>query len=70
MGLAECPLMVLIALLVLAVPGLLIAIIYMLRKNKKDTDTDTDTATVTDTDTDTAGSRDLRSNTSNKPTEI
>lgn len=66
MGLAECPLMVLIALLVLAVPGLLIAIIYMLRKNKKDTDTDT--ATVTDTDT--AGSRDLRSNTSNKPTEI
>ena len=68
MGLAECLLMVLIALLVLAVPGLLIAIIYMLRKNKKDTDTvtDTDTATVTDT----AGSRDLRSNTSNKPTEI
>lgn len=60
MGLAECPLMVLIALLVLAVPGLLIAIIYMLRKNKKDTDTDTDTA----------GSRDLKSNTSNKPTEI
>ena len=58
MGLAECLLMVLIALLVLAVPGLLIAIIYMLRKNKKDTDTDT------------AGSRDLRSNTSNKPTEI
>lgn len=62
MGLAECLLMVLIALLVLAVPGLLIAIIYMLRKNKKDTDTDTDT--------DTAGSRNLRSNTSNKPTEI
>lgn len=60
MGLAECLLMVLIALLVLAVPGLLIAIIYMLRKNKKDTDTDTDTA----------GSRNLRSNTSNKPTEI
>lgn len=58
MGLAECLLMVLIALLVLAVPGLLIAIIYMLRKNKKDTDTDT------------AGSRNLRSNTSNKPTEI
>lgn len=56
MGLAECLLMVLIALLVLAVPGLLIAIIYMLRKNKKDTDT--------------AGSRNLRSNTSNKPTEI
>lgn len=68
MGLAECLLMVLIALLVLAVPGLLIAIIYMLRKNKKDTVTVTDTATVTDTDT--AGSRDLRSNTSNKPTEI
>lgn len=62
MGLPECLLMVLIALLVLAVPGLLIAIIYMLRKNKKDTGTDTDT--------DTAGSRDLRSNTSNKPTEI
>lgn len=60
MGLAECLLMVLIALLVLAVPGLLIAIIYMLRKNKKDTDTDTDTA----------GSRNLKSNTSNKPTEI
>lgn len=60
MGLAECLLMVLIALLVLAVPGLLIAIIYMLRKNKKDT------VTVTDT----AGSRDLRSNTSNKPNEI
>lgn len=60
MDLAECLLMVLIALLVLAVPGLLIAIIYMLRKNKKDTDTDTDTA----------GSRNLRSNTSNKPTEI
>ena len=58
MGLAEFLLMVLIALLVLAVPGLLIAIIYMLRKNKKDTDTDT------------AGSRDLRSNTSNKPAEI
>ena len=60
MGLAECLLMVLIALLVLAVPGLLIAIIDMLRKNKKDTDTDTDTA----------GSRNLKSNTSNKPTEI
>lgn len=68
MGLAECLLMVLIALLVLAVPGLLIAIIYMLRKNKKDTVTVTDTATVTVTDT--AGSRDLRSNTSNKPNEI
>lgn len=64
MGLAECLLMVLIALLVLAVPGLLIAIIYMLRKNKKGT------GTGTGTDTDTAGSRDLRSNTSNKPTEI
>lgn len=60
MGLAECLLMVLIALLVLAVPGFLIAIIYMLRKNKKGTGTGTDTA----------GSRDLRSNTSNKPTEI
>ena len=54
MGLAECLLMVLIALLVLAVPGLLIAIIYMLRKNQKDT----------------AGSKDPGSNTSNKPTEI
>lgn len=64
MGLAECLLMVLIALLVLAVPGFLIAIIYMLRKNKKGT------GTGTGTDTDTAGSRDLRSNTSNKPTEI
>lgn len=58
MGLAECLLMVLIALLVLAVPGLLIAIIYMLRKYKKDTGTDT------------AGSKDPRSNTSNKHTEI
>lgn len=64
MGLAEFLLMVLIALLVLAVPGLLIAIIYMLRKNQKDTDTDTDT------DKDTAGSKDPGSNTSNKPTEI
>lgn len=62
MGLAEFLLMVLIALLVLAVPGLLIAIIYMLRKNQKDTDTDTDK--------DTAGSKDPGSNTSNKPTEI
>lgn len=60
MGLAEFLLMVLIALLALTVPGLLIAIIYMLRKNKKDEDTDKDTA----------GPRDLRSNTSNKPTEI
>lgn len=60
MGLAEFLLMVLIALLVLAVPGLLIAIIYMLRKNQKDTDTDKDTA----------GSKDPGSNTSNKPTEI
>lgn len=62
MGLAEFLLMVLIALLVLAVPGLLIAIIYLLRKNQKDTDTDTDK--------DTAGSKDPGSNTSNKPTEI
>ncbi len=64
MGLAEFLLMVLIALLVLAVPGLLIAIIYMLRKNQKDTDT------ATATDKDTAGSKDPGSNTSNKPTEI
>lgn len=62
MGLAEFLLMVLIALLVLAVPGLLIAIIYMLRKNKKDT--------ATATDKDTGGSKDPGSNTSNKPTEI
>ena len=66
MGLAEFLLMVLIALLVLAVPGLLIAIIDMLRKNKKDTAT----ATATATDKDTAGSKDPGSNTSNKPTEI
>ena len=60
MGLAEFLLMVLIALLALTVPGLLIAIIYMLRKNKKDEDTDKDTA----------GSKDPGSNTSNKPAEI
>lgn len=46
--------------LVLAVPGMLIAIIYLLRKNKK----------ATGTGTDTAGSKDPGSNTSNKPTEI
>lgn len=46
--------------LVLAVPGLLIAIIYLLRKNNKGKDTDKDTA----------GSKDPGSNTSNKPTEI
>lgn len=34
MGLAECLLMVLIALLVLAVPGLLTAIIYMLHASE------------------------------------
>ncbi len=50
--------------LVPAVPGLLIAIIYLLRKNNKGKDTDRDT------DKDTAGSKDPGSNTSNKPTEI
>lgn len=54
MGLAEFLLMALIALLVLAVPGLLITIIYMLRQNKKDT----------------SGSSNPGSNTSNNPTEI
>ncbi|SQI20567.1 Uncharacterised protein [Corynebacterium jeikeium] len=56
--------MALIAFLVLAVPGLFITIIHLLRKNNKGKDTDRDT------DKDTAGSEDPRSNTSNKSTEI
>ncbi|CAM2852769.1 Secreted protein [Corynebacterium jeikeium] len=56
--------MPLIAFLVLAVPGVLIMIIHLLRKNNKGKDTDRDT------DKDTAGSEDPGSNTSNKSTEI
>lgn len=64
MRLAGFLFMALIAFLVLAVPGVLITIIHLLRKNNKGKDTDRDT------DKDTAGSEDPGSNTSNKPSEI